>query len=72
METKTSTSVPYYVKPGRKLDGKPYAGTARVNASDARIDVLKELMRSTPAEVDLKRVIVMKEVYEATEGYQGR
>ncbi len=68
-ETTSTVNVPYYAKPGRKLDGKPYEGTARVNANDARIDVLKELMRSTPADVDLERVIVMKEVYEATEGY---
>lgn len=65
----TSASVPYYVVPGRKLDGKSYEGTAKVNTNDARIDELKELMRSTPPPIDFERVIVMKKVYEETEGY---
>lgn len=64
----TETGIPYYVKPGRKLEGKPYEGTAKVNASDKRIDVLKELMRSTPPPIDFERVIVMKELYEQTQG----
>ncbi|MGB5316024.1 MAG: hypothetical protein WBN56_08475, partial [Robiginitalea sp.] len=63
------TGIPYYTLPGRKLEGKPYAGTAKVNASDERIDVLKELMRSTPPPIDFERVIVMKKVYQETEGY---
>ena len=69
METTTSANVPYYAKPGRKLEGKSYEGTARVNASVARVDQLKELLRSTAPQVDVERVMIMKEVYEATEGY---
>ena len=65
----TETGIPYYTIPGRKLEGAPYAGTAKVNASDERIDVLKELMRSTPPPIDFERVIVMKKVYQETEGY---
>ena len=46
------------------------ASTARVNASDARIDRLKEQYRSTPMELDFERIRIMQEVYEDTVGYQ--
>jgi formate C-acetyltransferase len=42
--------------------------TARVNADKARIDRLKEQLRSTPYEVDFERVRIMAEVYEDTAG----
>ncbi len=42
--------------------------TAKVNADTARIDTLKEIMRSTVAPIDFERVIIMKELYESTEG----
>ena len=42
--------------------------TAKVNADTARIDTMKEIMRSTEAPIDFERVIIMKELYEATEG----
>ncbi len=44
--------------------------TARVKADNARIDRLKEQLRSTPQEVDFERVRIMSEVYEDTAGYQ--
>ena len=44
--------------------------TAKVTADKARIDRLKEQLRSTPAEVDFERVRIMEEVYEDTAGYQ--
>lgn len=44
--------------------------TARVKADKARIDRLKEQLRSTPQEVDSERVRIMHEVYEDTAGYQ--
>ncbi len=44
--------------------------TGRVKADIARIDRLKEQLRSTPAEVDFERVRIMHEVYEDTAGYQ--
>ena len=44
--------------------------TAKVKADKARIDKLKEQLRSTPAEVDFERVRIMEEVYEDTAGYQ--
>jgi len=45
--------------------------TAKVNADDARIDALKEQLRSHPiAEVDYERHVVMREVYEENVGYQ--
>ena len=44
--------------------------TARVTADNARIDRLKEQLRSTPQEVDFERVRIMAEVYEDTAGYQ--
>ncbi len=46
------------------------SSTGRVKADNARIDRLKEQLRSTPAEVDFERVRVMEEVYEGTAGYQ--
>ena len=46
------------------------SSTARVKADNARIDRLKEQLRSTPAEVDFERVRIMAEVYEETAGYQ--
>jgi formate C-acetyltransferase len=45
-----------------------YSNTARVNADDARIDALKEQLRSTPQEVDYERHIIMRDVYEETAG----
>ena len=44
--------------------------TARVKADNARIDRLKEQLRSTPQEIDFERVRVMAEVYEDTAGDQ--
>ena len=44
--------------------------TGKVKADKARIDRLKEQLRSTPAEVDFERVRIMAEVYEDTVGYQ--
>ena len=44
--------------------------TARVKADTARVDRLKEQLRSTPAEVDFERIRIMEEVYEATQGDQ--
>jgi pyruvate formate-lyase/glycerol dehydratase family glycyl radical enzyme len=44
--------------------------TGRVTADKARIDRLKEQLRSTPQEVDFERVRIMHEVYEDTAGYQ--
>lgn len=52
----------------KKTNTTNAASTARVNTDTARIDRLKELMRSTPPPVDFERVILMKQVYEATEG----
>ncbi len=46
------------------------ANTAKVKVDTARIDRLKEQLRSTPAEVDFERVRIMHEVYEDTAGYQ--
>jgi trans-4-hydroxy-L-proline dehydratase len=46
------------------------SSTGRVKADKARIDRLKEQLRSTPAEVDFERVRIMHEVYEDTVGYQ--
>ncbi len=40
------------------------SSTARVKADSARIDRLKEQLRSTPQEIDFERVRVMAEVYE--------
>ena len=45
------------------------ASTAKiVNHGDARIDALKEQLRSTPQEVDYERHIIMRDVYEETAG----
>ncbi|RPI72994.1 MAG: hypothetical protein EHM38_01105, partial [Geobacteraceae bacterium] len=46
------------------------SSTGRVTADKARIDRLKEQLRSTPQEVDFERVRIMEEVYEDTAGYQ--
>ena len=53
----------------KKKDAKK-SSTARVKVDKARIDRLKEQLRSTPAEVDFERVRIMAEVYEDTAGYQ--
>ena len=39
--------------------GKSNASTARVKADNARIDRLKEQLRSTPKDVDFERVRIM-------------
>jgi hypothetical protein len=44
------------------------SSTTRVKADSARIDRLKEQLRSTPQEIDFERVRVMAEVYEETAG----
>ena len=44
--------------------------TGRITVDKARIDRLKEQLRSTPAEVDFERIRIMAEVYEDTAGYQ--
>ena len=44
--------------------------TAKVNPDDARIDALKEQLRSNPWEVDYERHVIMHDVYEETVGYQ--
>ncbi len=44
--------------------------TARVNASDERVDALKEQLMSTKSEIDFERIRIMQEVYEDTAGYQ--
>ena len=41
-----------------------------MKADDARIDQLKEQLRSTPQELDFERVRIMHEVYEGTVGLQ--
>ena len=41
-----------------------------VNHGDERIDALKEQLRSTPVEVDYDRMVIMRDVYEETVGYQ--
>ena len=56
---KDATGIPPYVKTGRKLDGKPYAGTAKVTADKASIDRLTEQLRSIPAEVDFDRFRIL-------------
>jgi pyruvate formate-lyase/glycerol dehydratase family glycyl radical enzyme len=45
-----------------------YAPTAKVNADTARVDRLKEQLRSTPYEVDFERVRIMEEIYDETAG----
>jgi hypothetical protein len=49
-----------------------FSNTARVNPDDARIDALKEQLRSTPQEVDYERHIIMRDVYEETAGLTRR
>jgi formate C-acetyltransferase len=44
------------------------ATTGRVTADRARVDRLKEQLRSTPYEVDFERVRIMEEVYDDTAG----
>ncbi len=44
--------------------------TAKVNAADARINALKEQLRSIPWEVDYARHVIMRDSYEETVGYQ--
>ena len=39
------------------------SATAQVTADDARIDQLKELLRSTPLDLDFERVRIMYEMY---------
>jgi pyruvate-formate lyase len=51
----------------KKKDAKK-SSTGRVTADKARIDQLKELLRSTPQDLDFERVRIMQEVYEDTEG----
>jgi len=46
------------------------SSTGSVTVDNARIDRLKEQLRSTPQEVDFERVRIMAEVYEETAGYQ--
>ncbi|NOR37140.1 MAG: hypothetical protein GQ577_10355, partial [Woeseiaceae bacterium] len=47
-----------------------FSKTATVNADHARVDVLKEVLRSTPQEVDYERMKIMHDVYDETVGYQ--
>ena len=49
-----------------KTSDATMSSTARVKVDQARIDRLKEQLRSTPAEVDFERVRIMHEVYEDT------
>jgi pyruvate-formate lyase len=44
--------------------------TGKVKADNARIDRLKEQLRSTPKDVDFERVRIMAEVYDDTAGDQ--
>ncbi len=53
-----------------KTSDKPEVSTGRVKADTARIDRLKEQLRSTTPEVDFARIKIMKEVYENTQGDQ--
>jgi len=52
----------------KKKDLNP--STAKVNADDARIDALKEQLRTNPFEVDYERHVIMRDVYEETVGYE--
>ncbi|MCP3952282.1 MAG: hypothetical protein GY697_08715 [Desulfobacterales bacterium] len=53
----------------KKMDLNP--STAKIiNHGNARIDVLKNQLRSTPQTVDYNRHIIMKDVYEETVGQQ--
>ena len=49
-------------------ESQVFSNTARVVADDARIDRLKELLRSTPQELDFERIRIMKDSYDATVG----
>ena len=62
MATKTKTRT--------KTAGRTPAkgSTGRVNADDARIDQLKELMRSTAQDLDFERVRIMHEMYGESAG----
>lgn len=51
-----------------KTNNQPESTTGRVKADTARIDRLKEQLRSTPYEVDFERVRIMAEVYDDTAG----
>ena len=42
--------------------------TAKVKADKDRIDRLKELLRSTPNDLDFERIRIMKEIYDQTAG----
>jgi formate C-acetyltransferase len=44
------------------------SSTGSVKADKARIDRLKEQLRSTPYEVDFERVRIMTEIYDETAG----
>ena len=57
-------------KKSERIESISKITTGKVKADKARIDRLKEQLRSTPAEVDFERVRIMKEVYEETAGYQ--
>ena len=52
----------------KKTNTTNAASTAQVKADKARIDQLKELLRSTPQDLDFERVRIMAEVYEDTTG----
>ena len=47
----------------KKGNDSKKSSTGRVKADKARIDRLKEQLRSTPAEVDFERIRIMEEVY---------
>ena len=51
-------------------ESQVFSKTATVNADHARVDVLKEVLRSTPQEVDYERMKIMHDVYDETVGYQ--
>ncbi len=52
-----------------KSKGDPRSkSTAQVNTDTARIDHLKELLRSTPQDLDFERVKIMREIYEESAG----
>jgi formate C-acetyltransferase len=51
-------------------ESQVFSNTARVNTDTARIDTLKELLRSTPQELDFERMRIMQDVYEDTVGYE--
>ena len=55
---------------GKMKNAAQKSSTAQVKADKARIDRLKEQLRSTPKDVDFERVRIMAEVYENTAGDQ--